>query len=164
MLKKLFALLAAALALPLAAEPIVLQKSLAIDAVDKTVKSVQIEIPALQVPAGKIAVLKFNARVEFPSYGGWGNMLQIIVNNKVLEGKTAKGDQRILFRDSVMKNSSPKNPAVPWFGKHRRNTALLIFYAPQSATELPPKVLNDRAAGFDYVIRIDDLLQSGKKN
>jgi len=164
MLKKLFALLAAALALPLAAEPIVLQKSLAIDAVDKTVKSVQIEIPALQVPAGKIAVLKFNARVEFPSYGGWGNMLQIIVNNKVLEGKTAKGDQRILFRDSVMKNSSPKNPAVPWFGKNRRNTALLIFYAPQSATELPPKVLNDRAAGFDYVIRIDDLLQSGKKN
>ena len=41
---------------------------------DKTVKSVQIEIPAIQVPAGKIAVLKFNARVEFSSYGGWGDI------------------------------------------------------------------------------------------
>ena len=164
MMKKLIAVFAAALALPLAAAPVVLQKSLAIDAADKAVNTVQLEIPALQVPAGKIAVLKFNSRIEFSGYGGWGNILQIIVNNKVLDEKTADGKQRILFRDSVVKTSNAKRPTAPLFAKNKNRTALLIFYAPQDTAELPPHVLNDRAAGFNYTIRIDDLLQSGKKN
>jgi len=164
MLKKLTVILSVIMTLTLAAEPIMLQKELKLDAATKGSTSTTLEIPAMSIPAGKIAVLKFNCRIAFNTYAGWGNFLQLVINNKVLEGKTAAGEDRVLFRHGEIKTSKAKTPSLPWFGKNRRNTALVVFYAPENTDKLPPQILNDREAGFNYTIRIDDLLAKGKKN
>ena len=152
------------LALSLAADPIILKNELKFDTAARGSTSVTLEVPALQVPAGKIAVLKFNGRIAHTAYAGWGNLLQIVLNNKVLAGKTAGGNDRVLFRSSEIKTSKARTPSLPWFGKNRNNTALVVFYAPENTEKLPPQILNDRDKGFDYTIRIDDLLAKGKKN
>ena len=164
MLKKLSAVFCSLAALLLSAEPIELQQELKLDTAVKGSTSIQLDIPPVQLPPGKSAVLKFNARIVTPNYAGWGNLLQIVLNNKVLDNTTANGEQRILFRSSKIKTSKAKTPTLPWFGKNRNNTALIVFYAPEKASELAPQILSDRAAGFDYTIRIDDLLRSGQPN
>ncbi|MBE6369311.1 MAG: hypothetical protein E7056_04010 [Lentisphaerae bacterium] len=125
-------------------------------------QQVKLTIPAMEIPEGKVPVLAFDARMSMPTYGGWNNSLGIAINQRKLTNLDSNSQLRVLNRGKGLSCKNKKDNGRTWFRDFRGNPALLLFYAPESATELGSEITADRAAGFEYMIVIDDMLSNNQ--
>ena len=127
-----------------------------------TISKMRIKFPAIKPRKGFYPVMRFNARIVTPSYGGWNYYLSLTLNGVSLENRTQNGNARLLRRGECMKNTV--HGIQSWWRSNGKQQELLLFFAPRGTEINQQAVLSPRNEGFTYYLNITDcvnFLQTG---
>ncbi len=121
-------------------------------------------LPAIPVAPDQTAVMRFQARLEWPAPGGWNNYLAIALNGVSLAGgNTTDGVPRLVNRRTTFRTSSPHWPTVPVMEPRNGLDCLNVFFGPAD-TPPDPQVLSDRDEGYWYLLDVSDAVHTDGPN
>ena len=117
--------------------------------------SYEFQLPAVPVRKGYGVVLRFDGRIATPGIGGWNPYIGIDLNGTPLKQYTKDSTPRLLLRGPVMKAT---NVEKDWWNNSGGKSNLMVFFAPESAVELDPRVLVAREQKYVYTLDVTDLV------
>ena len=117
--------------------------------------SYSFQLPPVAPRKGYGVVLRFDGRVATPGVGGWNPYIGIELNGTVVGKLTKDSTPRLLFRGFTMKAT---NVEKDWWNSQGEKSNLMVFFAPESATELDARVLNAREQKYVYTLDVTDLV------
>lgn len=116
----------------------------------------ELEFPAIPPRKGFTPVLRLDARIVTPTYGGWNRYLSLTLNGKRITKFNNNSQLRLLFRgEGVL--AKDKEQIVESGREWWEANELLLFFAPANTTEVDPRFITARDEGFVYYLDISDI-------
>ena len=123
-------------------------------------ESVTLELPEIENPANLLPVLRFQCRVAYKELEGWGNYLNIKINDENLDEQDKYARSRLLNRNNFFAAAGYPDQALA-----SRSNYLTFFT--DDFDRINPKWIKDAAQLREntwFVLRLDETLKPGKGN
>ncbi len=127
--------------------------------VEEKPSSVTLELPALATQSHPV-VLRFRARFQWPTAGGFAPNLGISVNGRELGPESGP----VVNRDRIELTTERTLPTQGngWWMR-KKGWSLVLHYSP-SPEVLEPRIVSDTQEGQWYLVQIDGVINTGGTN